>query len=146
MEYIHSEVLSDCWENMSEARRERVCDQVASAIAELQSLHVDRPGPIGWGRSRGFWFMALGAGPFHSVRKLEDWFAHKLDVCKRFNRAHASLPAFSGKFGKMVLSYMDISPRNTIMEDDNNIQFTLREQVFYIRYETHISQNECWPG
>ncbi|CDF33393.1 unnamed protein product [Chondrus crispus] len=121
MEYVRGEVLKDCWDDMSEARRERVCDQAASAIAELQSLHVDRPGPIGGGRSRGTWFTTLGAGPFHSVRELEDWFTHKLDVCKRYNRAYASIPPFMGKFGKMVMSHMDVAPRNIILEGDNNI-------------------------
>lgn len=57
---------------MSEPRRRKVCDQVVNAIAELQSLQVERPGPIGGGLLKGPWFTIYDVGPFSSIRELEN--------------------------------------------------------------------------
>lgn len=56
MEYIRGTVLRDCWPDLSEPRRQKVCEQLVDAIAQLQTLQVERPGPIGGGSSKGPWF------------------------------------------------------------------------------------------
>lgn len=121
MEYIRGEILEDVWDNISEERRQNVCDQVVNAIAQLEAIELDRPGPVGGGTSRGPWFTVIGAGPFDTIGELEDWFTHKLEVCKKFRRAYPEAPSFSGKFGKLVMSHMDISARNIILEKGDQV-------------------------
>jgi hypothetical protein len=91
MEYIPGTVLSDCWDKISENRRQNVCDKVVEAICKLQQLHVQRPGPIGGGlcRAPNELFSLAGAGPFSSIADIEKWYSHRLWLCKRMGRVQA---------------------------------------------------------
>jgi hypothetical protein len=119
MEYVHGAVLSDCWLEMSEDRRQNVCDQVVGIISELQSLRIENPGPIGGGRSldpTGL-FSIGGAGPFDSISDLETWYNLRLRLCKKIKSVPQDMPSFNGTFGAyMVMSHLDIAMRNIIVQ------------------------------
>lgn len=119
-----------------EERRQKVCYQVAEAIGELQSIELELPGSIGGGRSQGPWLSESEAGPFETVRELEDWFTRKLNLCKKMNKAHQDVPPFTGRFGKLVMSHMDISTRTIIIEDCETI--CLIECEFAGAYPLHF--------
>jgi hypothetical protein len=80
MEYIPGTLLSDCWDKMSENRRQNVCDKVVEAICKLQQLHLQLPGPIGGGlcRAPNELFSLYGAGPFSSIADIKKWYSHRL--------------------------------------------------------------------
>lgn len=42
-------------------------------------------------------------------------------MCKRFYKVLPDAPPFTGKFGKMVLSHIHISPRNIILDAEDKI-------------------------
>eukprot|EP00172_Hildenbrandia_rubra_P002099 Plantae.Rhodophyta-Hildenbrandia_rubra.ctg2758.p1 GENE.Plantae.Rhodophyta-Hildenbrandia_rubra.ctg2758~~Plantae.Rhodophyta-Hildenbrandia_rubra.ctg2758.p1 ORF type:complete len:290 (-),score=20.79 Plantae.Rhodophyta-Hildenbrandia_rubra.ctg2758:241-1110(-) len=122
-DYIQGTCLSECWSELEEDVQQEVCRQVMDAIYQLQSLKLDRPGPVDGGMAHGSWFTDFGAGPFSSQADLEGWFNHKLDVCKRLTQARKDAPSFTGKFAPLVMSHMDISPRNLILDKYQQVWF-----------------------
>lgn len=120
MEYVHGRPLDECWDELSEERRENVCQQVADAVRQLQSLEVERPGPIGGGPSQSYWFRDR-TGPFKSRRHLEDWYTAVLELCKSLNKADQDAPPFTGKFKKLVMTHLDLAPRNIILEEGDKV-------------------------
>jgi tRNA A-37 threonylcarbamoyl transferase component Bud32 len=141
MEYIPGTVLSDCWNKMSENRRQNVCDKVVEAICKLQQLHVQRPGPIGGGlcRAPNELFSLAGAGPFSSIADIEKWYSHRLWLCKRMRRVQDDRPPFEGTFGdSMVMSHLDIAMRNIIIQADDAI--CLIDWGFAGAYPSHFER------
>lgn len=114
MDYVEGECLADCWSRLDSHTRRNVVLQVASIIQEMQSVQVDRPGPIGGGTALGKWFTEFGAGPFENREQLEGWFNHKLKISQKANWAPKDVPPFS--LPKFVLTHQDISPRNLILD------------------------------
>ena len=143
MEYIHGTPLSDCWEGMSKDRRQNICDQVVDSIFQLQTLQLKKPGPIGGGTSRSptDLFSLYGAGPFNSIRELEDWYSHRMYCCKRFRMLPPDTPSFEGTFGDhMVMSHLDIVRRNIIVQADDLI--CLIDWEFAGAYPAHFERRE----
>jgi hypothetical protein len=141
MEYIHGTVLSDCWNEMSEYRRQHVCDQLVDTLFQLRSLRTERPGPIGGGmcRTGSDLFSLRGAGPFDSIRELEDWYSHRMFFCKKLKRLPPDTPSFEGTFGdRMVMSHLDIAKRNIIVQADDVI--CLVDWGFAGAYPTHFER------
>jgi hypothetical protein len=56
-----------------------------------------------------------------TIFELEDWFNHKLEICKTYNQAPSDIPPFS--FTKFVLTRQDISPRNLVLDRDGLVWF-----------------------
>ena len=123
MDYLEGTCLSECWSELEEGVKERVYQQVVNAIKEMQAVIVSQPGPIGGGKSKGMWFTDYGAGPFGSREDMENWFNHKLEFCKGAGQADPETPSFTGLFKPLVLSHMDISPRNLILDKNQDIWF-----------------------
>jgi serine/threonine protein kinase len=119
MDYVEGSSLADLWDTMNPTQREEVVTQVAEMIRKMQSTTLDFAGPVGGGVSLGVFFTDWGAGPFDSRRSMEDWFNHKLDVCKAFKRVPEDAPPFT--FPTMVFTHGDISPRNIILDDESNV-------------------------
>ena len=114
MDYIAGDCLASCWNDLNPLKRQKVVAQVAEMIQELQSVQLKHPGPIGGGPCQGKWFTDYSAGPFASRQEMEDWFNHKLNICKATGNAKKSIPPF--KFPTFVLTHQDISPRNLILD------------------------------
>jgi aminoglycoside phosphotransferase (APT) family kinase protein len=116
MDYIEGRSVEECWDQLSENQRANIVSQVASAFASLQSAQVDQdPGPVDCKRClcRGSWFTDMGAGPFGTIREMEDWFNRKLAICQHFKQAPDTVPPFC--FERLVLTHQDIAPRNLIL-------------------------------
>ena len=119
MDYIEGQCLADIWNVLEPERRENVVRQVAEMIRQLQSIHLSTPGPIGGGPCRGMWFTVYGAGPFQDRQQIEDWFNHKLAICKRLKNAKEDTPRFD--FQTFVLTHHDICPRNLILDTSEHL-------------------------
>jgi hypothetical protein len=116
MDYIEGRSVEECWDDLSEKQRANIIMQVASMITTLQSVQVIQdPGPVDCNRClcRGCWFTDMGAGPFGTIREMEDWFNRKLAICQHFKQAPATVSPF--RFEKLVLTHQDIAPRNLIL-------------------------------
>ncbi|KAL1876359.1 hypothetical protein VTK73DRAFT_9538 [Phialemonium thermophilum] len=120
MDYIPGPTVEDCWNTLEEADRQSVTSQVASMINTMQKVSLPPatpPGPIGGTDGalfHGFWFTDNGAGPFTSLRDLQEWCNHKLDVCIRLHQLPPCAPRF--RFQSLVLTHQDIAPRNLILD------------------------------
>lgn len=77
------------------------------------------PGPIGGGPCRCRFFTDYSAGPFNGPSEIEDWFNHKLTICKRCHQAPEDIPPF--KLTSFVLVHQDISPRNLILDKSGRV-------------------------
>ncbi|CDM29905.1 Protein kinase-like domain [Penicillium roqueforti FM164] len=51
--------------------------------------------------------------------EMEAWFNHKLDICKSVHQAPKDIPPFH--FTKFVLTHNDISPRNLILDQHEQV-------------------------
>jgi shikimate kinase len=125
MDFVEGRTLEECWEHLSEAERVNVVAQVASMITTLHSIPASQqePGPVDRTRTclaRGYWFTDMGARPFNSKQDLEAWFNRRLEICKRFKQAPETTPPF--KFDKLVLTHLDIAPRNLILGPDGKVR------------------------
>lgn len=112
------------WEDMSEDRRQRICEQVVRSIGELQTLQLPNPGPIGGGycHSPCNLFTLHGAGPFQSISELESFYTDRMKFSKHIGHVPADAPTFQRTFGEsMVMSHLDIARRNIILEDGDKI-------------------------
>ena len=87
MDHVEGYCLADCWDGLDHRERENVVSQVASAIRQMQSIQLENPGPIGGGPCQGRWFTDYGAGPFRNRIEFQDWFNHKLEICKATDNA-----------------------------------------------------------
>ena len=72
----------------------------------MQSVEVDRAGPIGGGTTLGNWFTEYGAGPFENRAQLEGWFKHKLMISQKTIWAPKDVAPFS--LPKFVRTHQDI--------------------------------------
>ncbi|KAL0930506.1 C6 zinc finger domain protein [Colletotrichum truncatum] len=122
MDFVPGTSLEDAWPDLDTEARESVTAEVAEMINKMQSLDLVGmpPGPIGhegdepW---RGPYFTAYGTGPFRTLKEMEDWYNHKLDVCIRLTQAKADVPRFA--FERAVLTHQDIAPRNLVIRDED---------------------------
>lgn len=120
MDFIEGKSVEGCWEHLSDAELLNIVSQVASIFTMLQSIPPPQqpPGPVGcrsW-LARGYWFPDFWAGPFSSKEELEAWFNHKFTVCRNFKQAPETMTPFH--FNKLVLTHLDIGPRNLILDAD----------------------------
>ncbi|CAG8972671.1 hypothetical protein HYALB_00009311 [Hymenoscyphus albidus] len=123
MDYISGPTVDECWDTMDQTQRKSVARQVASMLEKMQTTSLQLPpGPI-WRTNNqkfeGFWFTDYGAGPFGTLKDLEDWCNHKIDVCIKFKQ----LPDDSERFvfRDLVLTHQDIAPRNFIIDKDGKV-------------------------
>jgi hypothetical protein len=107
---------------------------------------MDSPGPVGGGISEGSFFTEYGAGPFRSRTDIEDWFNNRLLVCHDFGHAR-QIPSgwFTGKFDELVMCYLDIHPRNLILDDQGKLW--LLDWAFSGAYSPYFElANLIWRG
>lgn len=124
MDYIFGPTVETCWKSLDSESQLSIAQQVADMIGTMQCRPLDNhaPGPIGRGKNdkfRGPWFTDYGAGPFDTLRDLEDWFNHKVDDCIMVNQLPANAPRFC--FRDIVLTHQDISERNIILDKANKV-------------------------
>ena len=119
MDYVEGVCLANCWNDLDSLKRQNVILQVAGMIQQLQSVRLNSPGPIGGGLSQGRWFTDYCAGPFTTRQEIENWFNHKLAICKGTGNARQDIPPFN--FPTFVLTHQDISPRNLILDPSDRV-------------------------
>lgn len=119
MDFIQGQPLDECWDSLSRDTQGRIAAQIAGMIQEMQSIQLSQPGPIGGGPCRGLFFTDYSAGPFTGIADMEAWLNHKLDICKSVRRAPEDIPPFH--FTKFVLTHQDISPRNLILDQHDQV-------------------------
>ncbi|KAJ5751405.1 Aminoglycoside phosphotransferase [Penicillium nucicola] len=119
MDFIPGQPLDECWNALSRDTQGKIASQVAEMIQEMQSIELLKPGPIGGGPCRGRFFTDYSAGPFMDAVEMEAWFNHKLEICKSVHQAPKDVPPFH--FTKFVLTHHDISPRNLILDQHEQV-------------------------
>ncbi|KAF4417459.1 kinase-like (PK-like) [Fusarium acutatum] len=77
MDYIKGSTVEKVWRSFDLARKKTVAQQVADVINKMQSTVLNHLplGPIGKAQdetSQGPWFTDYGAGPFDTLKDLED--------------------------------------------------------------------------
>ncbi|KAF2759358.1 kinase-like protein [Pseudovirgaria hyperparasitica] len=121
MDYIDGLSLDKCWETLPQSTRDDIIHQVADMIAQLQSVQLPTPGPLGGGPSQGKWFTPYGAGPFTGPLDLEKYFNERLQIAKNFSRVSKSIPPFNLETSIFVLTHLDIAPRNLVLDSDGKV-------------------------
>ena len=119
MDYIDGRPLDESWRNLSHEIQSMIAQQIAANIHQLQFIRQDQPGPAGGGPSIGRFFTDYSVGPFRSGQEMENWFNHKLDICKRCSQAPHDTQPF--RFTSFVLTHQDISPRNLILDESYRV-------------------------
>lgn len=126
MDFVEGRTVEECWDELSQTERVDVVSQVASMIITLHSIPLSQeqeqqPGPVGCKTcvARGYWFPDAGAGPFGSKDKLEAWFNRRLEITQHFKQAPKDAPPFH--FDRLVLTHLDIAPRNLILGPDGKV-------------------------
>ncbi|KAJ5967169.1 Aminoglycoside phosphotransferase [Penicillium viridicatum] len=119
MDFIPGQPLDESWNSLSRDTQGKIAAQVAEIIQEMQSIELPQPGPTGGGPCRGRFFTDYSAGPFMDTAEMEAWFNHKLDICKSVHQAPKDIPPFH--FTKFVLTHNDISPRNLILDQHEQV-------------------------
>ncbi|OCK83772.1 hypothetical protein K432DRAFT_401765 [Lepidopterella palustris CBS 459.81] len=119
MDYVDGLSLGGCWDQLSPELQKNVVAQVAAMVNQLQSIHLDSPGVIGGGISRGIWFSDYGAGPFTTKEGFEKWLNWKLGLSKYYKRAAADIPHIEYQY--FVLVHGDLSPRNLVLDTYNQV-------------------------
>ncbi|CAI7585941.1 unnamed protein product [Penicillium palitans] len=119
MDFIAGQPLDKCWTNLPYDNQRQIAMQIADMIKEMQSVVISQPGPLGGGPFRGRFFTDYSAGPFKDSAEVQDWFNHKLDICKQMNQCPKDIPPF--QFGTFVLTHQDISPRNLILDHNGEV-------------------------
>lgn len=120
MQFVHGNPLHKIWSDLDENLRSSVNEQLFAAVSELQSLTAKSPGPVGGGKSEGWFFTIYGAGPFNSTTDIESWFNERLVVCQDFGRV-AHTTSFTGQFRNLVMCHMDLHMRNLILDRDGKL-------------------------
>ena len=121
MDYVPGRTLSSVWSQMGLEARADVYRQLAEGLATLHSQQLPRPGPVGGGISRGFYFTQYNVGPFETAHEMEEWFSERQKVCKDFGRVFEDEPDFSGTFNPLVMCHMDLHMHNVILDLDEKI-------------------------
>ncbi|GLA47077.1 hypothetical protein AnigIFM63604_000941 [Aspergillus niger] len=121
MDYIDGRPLDSCWDELSTDQKLDIANQTAQMVVKMQAIELSVPkaGPIGGGPCCGRWFSHYSAGPFETTSEMEDWFNHKLEICKAWRKAPQDIPAF--KFTELVITHQDISPRNIILDAEGHV-------------------------
>ncbi|OAA62741.1 Protein kinase-like domain protein [Niveomyces insectorum RCEF 264] len=123
MDYVPGPTVEACWDSLELRKRQIVADQVAAMIDTMQPRDLQLPpGPIGGSdgcKFEGPWFTDYGAGPFATLKDLETWCNHKIDVCIRFKQLPLNTPVF--QFQKVVFTHQDIAPRNLILDKQGTV-------------------------
>jgi hypothetical protein len=123
MDYISGQTLKECWESLNVHQRQSAADQVATMVNIMQSKPLGLPpGPIGATEDlcfEGPWFTEDGAGPFSTLKDLEDWCNHKVDISILFEDIPPDSPRF--KFEQLVFTHQDIAPRNNIVDAQGKV-------------------------
>ncbi|KAJ0161645.1 hypothetical protein CTA2_5864 [Colletotrichum tanaceti] len=122
MDFVPGTLLEKAWPDLSTDERESMALKAAEMINRMQSLNLGGmpPGPVGFEGDepwRGPYFTAYGIGPFATLKDMEDWYNHKLDVCIRLKRTTNDTQRFA--FDEAVLTHQDIAPRNLIVKDED---------------------------
>lgn len=126
MEYIEGSTLASIWPQLDEDEKLHVYGQVEEALNELHSAEAKFPGPFRDKDcppevSRGPLFTDYDAGPFETIRDLEEWYNGRLQVCKHFRRI--SPAALNFHFDRLVYCHMDVAARNLIYSPQKEIWF-----------------------
>ncbi|KAJ5214704.1 Aminoglycoside phosphotransferase [Penicillium cf. viridicatum] len=119
IDFIAGQPLGECWNDLTYDNQRQIAMQVADMIKEMQSVAILQPDPLGGGPFRGRFFIDYSVGPFKDSVEVQDWFNHKLDICKRVNQCPKDIPPF--QFGKLVIPHHDTSPRNLILDQDGKV-------------------------
>lgn len=123
MDYVPGPTIETCWDSLEVSKRQAVAGQVAAMIQTMQSRPLQLPpGPIGGSEGQKFegpWFTDYGAGPFTTLKDLENWCNHKIDVCIRFKQLPRRAPRF--RFREAVFTHQDIAPRNLILDAQEKV-------------------------
>lgn len=82
MDYVEGVCLANCWNDLDPGTRQSVASQVAGFIQQLQSVRLNSPVPIGGGPCQGRRFADYSAGSCINQQEIENWFNHKLAICK----------------------------------------------------------------
>ncbi|KAF4770961.1 hypothetical protein HAV15_012344 [Penicillium sp. str.  len=113
----------------------------------MQSVAILQPGPLGGGPFRGRFFTDCSAGPFKNSAEVQDWFNHKLDICKRqichySSRHKSSKPLILDRDGKVwLIDWADAGAYPTAFES----AALLARQFFISFYEAVLSLIPRFP-
>ena len=121
MDYVPGRTLRSAWSAVGPETRADVYRQLSESIAALHNQQLTRPGPVGGGISKGFYFTAYDAGPFETVHHMEQWFNERQRVCKDLGHVYENEPDFSGTFNQLVMCHMDLHMDNLILDSYNYI-------------------------
>lgn len=119
MDFIAGQPLDKCWTNLPYDNQRQIAMQIADMIKEMQAVVISQPGPLGGGPFRGRFFTDYSAGPFKDSAKVQNWFNHKLEICKQVNQCPKDISPF--QFSTFVLTHQDISPRNLILDHNGEV-------------------------
>lgn len=124
MDYIKGSNVERLWPSFDITAKETVAQQVADVINKMQSTVLNHMpmGPIGRaqnGKFQGPWFTGYGAGPFDTLKELEDWCNHNIDVGIRVKRLFTETPRF--EFRDTVLTHQDLAMRNLVVDEDMKV-------------------------
>jgi aminoglycoside phosphotransferase (APT) family kinase protein len=116
MDWIHGDCLAHIWPSLDQTGRGVMVRRIYDMITALHNTILGKPGPVGGGRSGGFWFTDEGAGPFNSCRDMETWFDSRLTVCREYRNAPRDGFSFVDKLRPLVLCHLDIHTHNVIVD------------------------------
>ncbi|KAF5700137.1 kinase-like (PK-like) [Fusarium mundagurra] len=121
MDHIKGSSLDKSWQTFDTSTKEMVAQQVADVIEKMQTTILNHMpvGPIGRSQDAKFqgpWFTDYGAGPFDTLKELEDWCNHKIDVCIMVKQLPPDTTRF--EFKDIVLTHQDLAPRNLAVDKD----------------------------
>ncbi|KAF5586979.1 kinase-like (PK-like) [Fusarium pseudoanthophilum] len=124
MDYAQGLSIDKTWQSFDTSTKEAVAQQVADVIEKMQSTILnDMPvGPIGRAQDdkfQGPWFTDYGAGPFDTLKELEDWCNHKIDVGIMVKHLKPETQRF--EFKDIVLTHQDLALRNLVLDEDMKI-------------------------
>ncbi|KAF5969143.1 hypothetical protein FBULB1_10396 [Fusarium bulbicola] len=124
MDYIKGSTIDKSWQSLDMTAKETVAQQVAGVIERMQSTILNHMpvGPIGRSQDAKFqgpWFTDYGAGPFDTLKELEDWCNHKIDVGIMVNQLKPETRRF--EFKDVVLTHQDLALRNLVLDENMKV-------------------------
>ncbi|KAF5236911.1 hypothetical protein FANTH_11084 [Fusarium anthophilum] len=124
MEYVQGLSIDKSWQSFDTSTKETIAQQVADVIEKMQSIVLNNMpvGPIGRAQDEKFqgpWFTDYGAGPFNTLRELEDWCNHKIDVGILVKQLTPETQRF--EFKDIVLTHQDLALRNLVLDEDMKV-------------------------
>jgi hypothetical protein len=110
MDFVDGESLDVIpWPERTAQERHDIVFQVIEGLIQIRSLRSSQPGPVGHGDPVGGLFTVYGAGrTFQTAADMEPWFNRKLEIYGTGD--------VTDMFGDLVMSHMDISLRNLILD------------------------------